>query len=92
MNDQVKARKDLNFDGLKPLMLAVSANRTRIHFGNKHVCMTHMCKVDKTHIDLCSHLKSDFKPTEFNNILFTTKLYDIDIGKLKLMHTHFSAL
>ena len=56
----------MNFEELKSLMLAVSANRTRVNFGNKHACLTQNCKVDKTHIDECTHLKSVFKVTEFN--------------------------
>ena len=51
-----KNHKDFSFEGLEDLMSAVAVNRTMVHFGNKHVCTTHLCKVDKKHIDSCSHL------------------------------------
>lgn len=47
-------------------MLAVTVNRTIVYWGNKHLCMTHKCKVDKHHIDSCDHLKLNLKVTEFN--------------------------
>ena len=56
----------MNLEGLKILMLAVSANRTRVNFEHKHACLTHNCKFDKIHIDERTHLKLDFKVTEFN--------------------------
>ena len=71
----LKNRKDFNFNGLEDLMCAVTANRTMVHYGQKHVCVTHQCKVDKKHIDLCSHLKLKHPVTEFNKDLQSKKLY-----------------
>ena len=35
------------------LILAVSAIRTRVHYGQKHVCRKHELKVDKHYINTC---------------------------------------
>ena len=49
-------------------MLAVTANLTKVHYGVKHICLSHQRKVDKHHIDESSHLKTNlqYKVTEFN--------------------------
>ena len=59
-------------------MLAVSAKRTRVHFGQVHFCRTNNCVVEKTNIDSCNILNAaDTKVTQFNNLLANTYLYDI---------------
>ncbi len=74
-------------------MLAVSANRTRVHFGQVHFCRTHNCVVDKTHIDSCNILNSaDTKVTQFNNLLANTYLYDIAKENLERIYKHFTNL
>lgn len=73
-------------------MCAVAVNRTMVHYGNKHLCLLHKCKVEKTHIDSCSHLKLDFKVTEFNDELRSQKLHQIKPDRLALLHNHFTKL
>ena len=51
---------------LQYLALAISANRTRVHYGQKHFCVKHDKVVDKHHIDDCHLLKGKHHPTAFN--------------------------
>ena len=69
-------------------MLAVTRNRTLVHYGHKHLCATHLCKVDKAQIDVCDHLNEQNrnKVTTFNEDLMTTKLYQLPEDKLKEIH------
>jgi hypothetical protein len=54
-------RKNYRFDEVTDLMLAVSAKRTMIHYGHKHLCITHQCKVDKSHIDECRIFRANLR-------------------------------
>ena len=63
LQQNIKLRSKLNFENLKNLMICITHNRSKTHYGHKHVCLTHKCKVDRKHIDECSLLQSKFKPT-----------------------------
>ena len=62
---EIKPRQNLEVN-LQYLALAISTNRTRVHFGQRHYCIRHSKVVDKHHIDVCDLLKGKFTPTEFN--------------------------
>ena len=73
-------------------MLAVTANRTRIHFNQRHLCTQHMKKVDKNHIDECELLNTKHKPTYFNQALEETPIHDIRSELKQEILEHFEAL
>ena len=94
VSSNIKARKELNFDDLMPLMLAVTRCRTLVHYGHKHLCTKHLCKVDKHHIDKCDllQLESGIKVTAFNDDLMNMKLFSIPKDRLLQLHQHYTAL
>lgn len=52
--DNLKNRKNITIEiKTQELMLAVSANRTRVHWGQNHFCRKHNLIVNKNHIDKC---------------------------------------
>lgn len=66
------------------MMLAVSAKRTRIHYGQVHFCRKHGLIINKKHIDECNILNgANQKVTSYNELLGTTYLYDIPKDTLK---------
>ena len=70
-------RNELDFDPLRPPMMVVTRHRTLVHYGHKHLCATHLCKVDKNHIEVCDHVNQSNQNTVtcFNVDLVSTKLY-----------------
>jgi len=79
---------------IQDLLLAVSANRTMIHYGHKHVCRKHECKVDKNHIDICDliNLPNQAKVTEYNAILNTTAINNLAAADKSKIVNHFTTL
>ncbi len=59
-------------------MLAVTAKRTRIHYGQVHFCRKHGTVVNKDHIDECDVINLDKKITHFNEALQSSYLYDME--------------
>lgn len=74
-------------------MLAVASNRTKLHFFERHYCITHGKIVDKRHIDECQHLEQGkFKPTHFNRLLEETTVHLIQKEVKLEMVEHFKKL
>ena len=51
------------------MMLAVSFNRTIVHYGVRHYCNEHQAMVDKNHINECSLIQECGKVTQFNELM-----------------------
>ena len=75
-------------------MLAVTANHTKVHYGVKHICLSHQRKVDKHHIDESSHLKTNlqYKVTEFNKEICDERLYHWKPERLRELQDYFTNL
>ena len=77
---------------LQYLALAISAKRTRVHFGQRHYCVKHEKIVDKNHIDECDLLKGKYPTTEFNQELFVTSIKAFTQERFEKMKEHHTFL
>jgi hypothetical protein len=74
------------------LMLAVAAKRTRLHFFERHFCITHQKMVDKRHIDDCELLRVNLSPTHYNATLEQTPIHMIKAEEKRELVEHYDKL
>ncbi len=74
-------------------MIAISAKRTVVHFGHKHVCRKHCKKVEKLYIDECDLLnKESQKVSCYNELLNKTPLHNLAEDELAKVAAHYLSL
>ena len=74
------------------MLLALSASRTKVQWGEKHFCKKHDKVVNKHHIDECDLLYGTYKPTAFNEELNNIPLNLLSVNKYDELEKHLDSL